>query len=114
MEVDPIRRRLLHTAPVAVGLSLWTGRESPKAEDRSEGKSHTGREIRVGPARDIKSLRQAAALARVGSELALASSPALFTVLLLAAATAWLAGWLSWAARYAPVLVAARLDGRPG
>jgi uncharacterized protein involved in response to NO len=57
---------------------------------------------------------QAAALARVGSELALESSPALFTVLLLAAATAWLAGWMSWAARYAPVLIAARVDGRPG
>jgi len=57
---------------------------------------------------------QIAAVARVGSELVLASSPTLFRVLLLAAAAAWLAGWMSWAARYAPVLVAARVDGRPG
>lgn len=59
-------------------------------------------------------LLQAAALARVGSELALAPSPALFTVLLLAAVLAWLAAWLPWIARYAPLLVAARVDGRPG
>jgi uncharacterized protein involved in response to NO len=57
---------------------------------------------------------QVAVLARVGSELALASNPRLFTVLLLVSVGAWLAAWLPWVARYAPMLVAARADGRPG
>ncbi|MCU0975422.1 MAG: NnrS family protein [Steroidobacteraceae bacterium] len=57
---------------------------------------------------------QLAVLARVGSELALASNPGLFTVLLLASVTAWLVGWLPWVARHAPMLVVARVDGRPG
>lgn len=57
---------------------------------------------------------QVAALARVGSELALAASPGLFTVLLLLSVAAWLVGWLPWTARYLPMLLAPRLDGRPG
>lgn len=57
---------------------------------------------------------QAAALARVCSELALVAHPGLFNVLLLVSVSAWLAAWLPWVARYAPMLVAARLDGRPG
>ncbi len=59
-------------------------------------------------------LLQAATLARLASELVLASRPALFTVLALLAAAAWLAGWLPWIGRHAPMLVAARVDGRPG
>jgi uncharacterized protein involved in response to NO len=57
---------------------------------------------------------QFAALARVGSELALAAVPTLFAALLLVSVAAWLAAWLPWAARYAPMLVAPRADGRPG
>lgn len=57
---------------------------------------------------------QLAVLARVGSELALAYDPGLFTVLLLVSVAAWLAAWLPWAARYVPMLVVPRVDGRPG
>lgn len=57
---------------------------------------------------------QIAGLARIGSELALASRPALFTVLVLLAVVAWLAGWLPWVSRYAPMLIARRVDGQPG
>jgi uncharacterized protein involved in response to NO len=57
---------------------------------------------------------QLAAVARVSSELVVAARPALFTFLVLLAAAAWLAGWLPWVGRYAPMLIAARVDGRPG
>jgi uncharacterized protein involved in response to NO len=57
---------------------------------------------------------QLAVLARVGSELALAAAPTHFAALLLVSVVVWLAAWLPWAARYAPMLVAPRMDGRPG
>jgi uncharacterized protein involved in response to NO len=57
---------------------------------------------------------QVAVVARVGSELALAVQPGFFAALLLVAAAAWLSGWLLWIHRYAPMLIARRVDGQPG
>ena len=55
---------------------------------------------------------QAAAVARVASELA--AAPAAIRWLLLGSVAAWLAAFAVWAARHAPIYLAPRSDGRPG
>jgi uncharacterized protein involved in response to NO len=55
-------------------------------------------------------LLQAATLLRLGA----AVWPAHASVLSAAAALAWTGVWAAWAARYLPVLLRPRRDGRPG
>jgi uncharacterized protein involved in response to NO len=55
---------------------------------------------------------QVAALARVGSEIA--TAPAATQWLLLGSAAAWLAAFVVWSLRHAPIYLAPRRDGRPG
>jgi uncharacterized protein involved in response to NO len=55
---------------------------------------------------------QAAAVARVGSEIA--HSPAAIQWLLLGSVGLWLAAVLAWSLRNGPIYLAPRLDGRPG
>ena len=55
---------------------------------------------------------QAAAIARVLSEVA--TAPAAVQWLLLGSVAAWLAAFAVWAARHAPIYLAPRSDGRPG
>jgi uncharacterized protein involved in response to NO len=55
---------------------------------------------------------QAAAAARVASEIA--TAPATIRWLLLGSLAAWLAACATWAARHAPIYLAPRIDGRPG
>ena len=55
---------------------------------------------------------QAAALARVGSEITVA--PAAIQWLLLGSAVLWLAALGAWAARSGPIYLAPRSDGKPG
>jgi uncharacterized protein involved in response to NO len=56
---------------------------------------------------------QLAALLRVGSELVAAGSP-LAGTLLVASAVAFAAGVTAWFAKYGPIYLRARSDGRPG
>jgi uncharacterized protein involved in response to NO len=55
---------------------------------------------------------QAAALARVGSEVA--GAPAAVQWLLLGSVALWLGAFLVWTLRHAPIYLAPRSDGRPG
>jgi uncharacterized protein involved in response to NO len=55
---------------------------------------------------------QAAAVARVASEIA--ASPTAIRWLLLGSIAAWLASFAFWGSRHAPVYLAPRSDGRPG
>jgi uncharacterized protein involved in response to NO len=55
---------------------------------------------------------QAAAVARVGSEIA--TAPAAIQWLLLGSVTMWLAAFGVWAARSGPIYLAPRSDGKPG
>jgi uncharacterized protein involved in response to NO len=55
---------------------------------------------------------QAAAVARVGSEIA--RSPAAIQWLLLGSVGLWLAAVLAWSLRNGPIYLAPRIDGRPG
>jgi uncharacterized protein involved in response to NO len=55
---------------------------------------------------------QAAAVARVGSEIA--QSPAAIQWLLLGSVSLWLAAFLVWSIRNGPIYLAPRLDGKPG
>ena len=55
---------------------------------------------------------QAAAVARVGSEIA--TAPAAIQWLLLGSVAAWLAAFAVWGGRNAPIYLAPRSDGRPG
>jgi len=55
---------------------------------------------------------QAAAVARVGSEIA--HSPAAVQALLLGSAAIWLGAFAMWSLRHAPIYLAPRIDGRPG
>lgn len=55
---------------------------------------------------------QAAALARVGSEIV--SAPAAIQWLLLGSAALWLGAFGAWSLRHAPIYLAPRRDGRPG
>jgi len=55
---------------------------------------------------------QAAAVARVGSEIA--TAPAAMQWLLLASVALWLAAFCVWAARNGPIYLAPRSDGKPG
>jgi uncharacterized protein involved in response to NO len=55
---------------------------------------------------------QAAAVARVASEVAVA--PIAIQWLLLGSAAAWLAACGAWAMRNGPIYLAPRIDGRPG
>jgi uncharacterized protein involved in response to NO len=55
---------------------------------------------------------QAAALARVGSEIA--TAPSAIRWLLLGSAAAWLVATGVWSLRHAPIYLAPRVDGKPG
>jgi uncharacterized protein involved in response to NO len=55
---------------------------------------------------------QAAALARVGSEIT--AAPAAIQWLLLGSVALWLAAFCVWAARHGPIYLAPRSDGQPG
>jgi uncharacterized protein involved in response to NO len=55
---------------------------------------------------------QAAAVTRVGSEVA--TAPAAIQWLLLCSVAAWLAAFAVWAARNGPIYLAPRSDGKPG
>ena len=55
---------------------------------------------------------QAAAVARVGSEIA--TAPAAIQWLLLGSVAAWLVAFGVWAARNGPIYLAPRSDGKPG
>jgi uncharacterized protein involved in response to NO len=55
---------------------------------------------------------QAAAVTRVGSEIA--TAPAAMQWLLLGSMVAWLAAFGAWSARNAPIYLAPRSDGKPG
>lgn len=56
---------------------------------------------------------QAAAVLRVGSEL-LTMLPAAFLPLVVTSAAVWVAGIAAWSLRYGRMLLAPRIDGRPG
>jgi uncharacterized protein involved in response to NO len=55
---------------------------------------------------------QAAALARVASEIA--TAPVATQWLLLGSAAIWLGAFVTWSLRNAPIYLSPRSDGRPG
>jgi uncharacterized protein involved in response to NO len=102
----------LGRAPIhALGMGFFAGMLVAMVTRVTQG--HSGRPL----AMDRATLAcfagvQAAAVARVGSEIA--QSPAAIQWLLLGSVSLWLAAFLVWSIRNGPIYLAPRLDGKPG
>jgi uncharacterized protein involved in response to NO len=102
----------LGRAPIhALGMGYFAGMLIAMVTRVTMG--HSGRPLAMNRASLACFLAvQAAAAARVASEIA--SAPEAIRWLLLGSVAAWLAAFAGWSALHAPIYLAPRSDGRPG
>lgn len=102
----------LGRAPIhALGMGFFGGMLVAMVTRVTMG--HSGRPLAMSPVALGSFLAlQAAALARVGSEVV--AAPAVIRWLLLGSVALWLGASVAWSVSNAPIYLAPRIDGRPG